>query len=84
MAHKAINIATNWALDPELQFSSKKSEIILFIHKRNPDFGSLSINGTKLELSKEARLLGVFGQQANLETTYYPNYPQSNYSIDTM
>ena len=59
MAQKAINIATNWALDQELQFSSKKTEIILFTHKRNPDLGSLSINGTKLELSKEARLLGV-------------------------
>ena len=85
MAHKAINIATNWALDQELQFSSKKTEITLFTHKRNPDLGSLSINGAKLELSKEAiRLLGVFGQQANLEITYYPNYPQSNYSINAM
>ena len=59
MAQKAINIATNWALDQELQFSSKKTEIILFTHKRNPDLGSLSMNGTKLELFKEARLLGV-------------------------
>ena len=59
MAQKAINIATNWALDQELQFSSKKTEIILFTHKRNPDLGSLSMNGKKLELSKEARLLGV-------------------------
>ena len=59
MAQKAINIATNWALDQELQLSSKKTEIILFTHKRNPDLGSLSMNGTKLERSKEARLLGV-------------------------
>ena len=59
MAQKAINIATNRALDQELQFSSKKTEILLFTHKRNPDLGSLSMNGTKLELSKEARLLGV-------------------------
>ena len=59
MAQKAINIATNWALDQELQFSSKKTEIILFTHKRNPDLGSLSMNGTKLELSEKARLLGV-------------------------
>ena len=59
MAQKAINIATNWASDQELQFSSKKTEIILFTHKRNPDLGSLSMTGTKLELSKEARLLGV-------------------------
>ena len=59
MAQKAINIATNWASEQELQFSSKKTEIILFTHKRNPDLGSLSMNGTKLELSKEARLLGV-------------------------
>ena len=35
------------------------AEIILFTHKRNPDLGSLSMNGTKLELSKEARLLGA-------------------------
>ena len=59
MAQKAISIATNWVLDQELQFSSKKTEIILFTHKRSPDLGSLSMNGTKLELSKEARLLGV-------------------------
>ena len=43
---KAINIA---AL--ELQFSSKKTEIVLFTHKRNPDLDSLSMNGSKLELS---------------------------------
>ena len=59
MAQKAINIATNWALDQKLQFSSEKTEIILFTFKWNPDLDSLSINGTKLELSKEARLLGV-------------------------
>ena len=59
MAQKAINIATNWALDQELQFSSKKTEIILFTHKRNPDLGSLSMNDTKLKPSKEARVLGV-------------------------
>ena len=40
-------------------FSSKKTEIVLFTRKRNPDLGSLSINGSKLELSKEAKLLGV-------------------------
>ena len=59
MAQKAINIAANWALEQELQFSSKKTEIVLFTHKRNPDLGFLSINGSKLELSQEARLLGV-------------------------
>ena len=56
MAHKAINIA---ASEQELQFSSKKTETVPFTHKRNPDLGSLSMNGLKLELSKEARLLGV-------------------------
>ena len=59
MAQKAINIAANWASEHELQFNSKKTEIVLFTHKRNPDLGSLSMNGSKLELSKEARLLGV-------------------------
>ena len=59
MAQKAINIAENCALEQELQFSCKKTEIVLFTHKRNPDLCSLSMNGTKLELSKEARLLGV-------------------------
>ena len=59
MAQRAINIASNWDLDQELQFSSKKTEIILFTHKRNPNLGSLSMNGTKLKLSKEARLLGA-------------------------
>ena len=59
MPQKAINIAANWALEQKLQLSSKKTEIVLFTHKRNPDLGSLSMNGTKLEFSKEARLLGV-------------------------
>ena len=59
MAQKARNIAENCALEQELQFSCKKTEIVLFTHKRNPELGSLSMNGTKLELSKEARLLGV-------------------------
>ena len=59
MAQKAINIAENCALEQELQFNCKKTEIVLFTHKRNPDLGFLSMNGTKLELFKEARLLGV-------------------------
>ena len=59
MAQKAINIAENCALEQELQFSCKKTEIVLFTHKQNPDLGSLSMNGTQLELSNEARLLGV-------------------------
>ena len=59
MAQKAINIAANWASEQELQFSSKKTEIVLFTHKRNPHLDSLSIIGLKLELSKEARLLRV-------------------------
>ena len=52
-------MAQNWALEQEVQTSNKKTEIVLFTHKRNPDLGSLSMNGPKLELSKEARLLGV-------------------------
>ena len=59
MAQKAIIIAANWTSEQELQFSRKKSEIVLFTHKRNPDVGSLSMNGSKLELSREARLLSV-------------------------
>ena len=59
MALKAINIAANWASEQELQFSSKKTEIVQFTYKRNPDLGSFSMNGSKLELSKEAKLLGV-------------------------
>ena len=59
MAQNATNIAANWALEQELQFNSKKTEIVHFTHKRNPDLDSLSMNGSKLELSKEARLLGV-------------------------
>ena len=54
-----INIAANWAWEQELQFSSKKTEIVLFTHTRNPDLGSLSMNGSKLKVSEEARLLGV-------------------------
>ena len=52
-------MAQNWASEQELQISSKKTEIVVFSHKRIPDLGSLSKNGSKLELSKEARLLGV-------------------------
>ena len=59
MVQKAINIAANWALEQELQFSSKKTEIVQFTHKSNPDLGSFSMNGSKLQLSKKARLLGV-------------------------
>ena len=59
MAQKAIYIATNGASEQELQFSSKKTEIELFTHKRNPDVGFLSMNGSKHEVSEEARLLGV-------------------------
>ena len=78
MVQKAINIGANWALEQELQFSSKKTEIVLFTHKRNPDLDSLSINGSKLELSKEARLLGV---TLDSKLTWKP---QSNYSIIAM
>ena len=85
MAQKAINVVANWVSEQELQFSSKKTEIVMFTHERNPDLGSLSMNGSKLELSKKAWLLGFFsGQQANLETSYYPNYLQSNYNINAM
>ena len=52
-------MAQNWALEQELQISSKKTEIVLFTYKRNPDLGSLSMLDSKLELFKEARLLGV-------------------------
>ena len=71
MAPKEINIAANWDSEKELHFSSNKAEIVMFTHKRNPDLGSLSINGSKLELSKEARLLRCYSRElANLETTY--------------
>ena len=59
MAQKAKNIAANWASEQELQFSNKKTAIVLFTDKRNPDLDSLSMNGSKLELSKQARLLGA-------------------------
>ena len=57
-AQKALNIASNWAHNQELQFSSKKTEIVLFTNKRKPAFGSLRLNGRQLEISKEATLLG--------------------------
>ena len=52
-AQKALNIASNWAHNQELQFSSKKIEIVLFINKRNPDFGTLRLNGRQLEIPKK-------------------------------
>ena len=74
MAQKAINIAENCALEQELQFSCKKTEIVLFTHKQNPDLGSLSMNGTKLEPFQRSKAVGCYSrQQANLETSYYPN-----------
>ena len=56
---KALNIASNWAHNQELQFSSTKTEIVLFTNKRKPDFGTLRLNGRQLEISKKATLLGV-------------------------
>ena len=53
MDHKAINITANWASEQEQQFRIKKTEIVLFTHKRSPDLGSLSMNSSKLELSEE-------------------------------
>ena len=58
-AQKAINIAAEWATKQELQFSSNKTEVVLFTHKRNPKIGTLRLNGQPLHLSKEAKLLGV-------------------------
>ena len=71
MAQKAKNFTANWASEQELQFSSKKTEIVLFTHKRNPDLGSLSMKGSKLELSKKARLLGV---TLDSKLTWKPHY----------
>ena len=59
MAQKAINIAVKWATKQELLFSSKKTEVVLFTHKRKINFVPLSLNGQKVSLSKEARLLGI-------------------------
>ena len=47
------------ALKQKLQFSSKKTEIVLFTNRRKPGFGTLCLNGRQLEISKEATLLGV-------------------------
>ena len=74
MAQKAINIAANWASEQELQFSRTKTEIILFTHKRNPDLGSLSMNGLKLEISKEATLLGL---TLDCKLTWKPHITQN-------
>ena len=52
-------MAQNWASEQEPQISSKKTKIVLFTLKLNSDLDFLSMNGSKLELSKEARLLGV-------------------------
>ena len=58
-AQKALNIASNWAHNQELQFSCKKTEIVLFTNKRKPAFESLRLNGRQLEKSKKATLLGI-------------------------
>ena len=33
-------MAQNWASEQELQISSKKTKIVLFTHKHNPNLGS--------------------------------------------
>ena len=53
MTQKLINIAENWVSEQELQFSSKKTKIVLLTHKRNPDLGSLSINGSNLNFPRK-------------------------------
>ena len=53
MAQKAINIATNWASEQELQFSSKKTEIVQFTLKRNPDLGSCQWMVQNLNFSRK-------------------------------
>ena len=67
---RGMGMAQYWASEQDLQISSKKTEIVQFTHKRNPDLGSLSINGSKLELSQEARLLGV---TLNSKLTWKPH-----------
>ena len=44
-AQKAINIAAEWATKQELQFSSNKTEVVLFTHKKKPKIGTLRLNG---------------------------------------
>ena len=41
MAQKERNIAANWASEQEIQFSRKKTEIVLFTHKTGSRFGFL-------------------------------------------
>ena len=53
MAQTAINIAENCALEQELQFNCKKTEIVLFTHKRNPDLGSLSMKVQNFNFSRK-------------------------------
>ena len=53
-AQKPLNIARNWARNQELQFSSKKTETVLFTKKRKPGFGTLRLNEPQLGISKEA------------------------------
>ena len=65
-------MAQNWASKQELQVCSKKTKIAQFTHKRNPDLGSLSKNGLKLELSKEARLLAVLCVTLDSKLTWKP------------
>ena len=66
-------MAQNWASEQELQISNKKTKIVLFTHKRNLGLGSLSMNGSKLELSEEARLLAVSGVTLDSKLTRKPH-----------
>ena len=53
MAQKAINIASNWVSEQELQFSSKKTEIVMFTHKQSVDFGFLSMKVQNLNFPRK-------------------------------
>ena len=57
-AQKALNTASNWAHNQEIQFSSKKTEMVMFT-KRKLDLGTLRLNGHQLEISKKATLPGI-------------------------
>lgn len=58
-AQKIVDIAERWAHENEMQFSSSKTEVVVFTHRRKWEMRKLRVNGQLIEYSKSARLLGV-------------------------
>ena len=57
---KALDIAVQWGIDNGLAFNASKTEVLIFTDKRRPkSVPKLMMNGVELQISKEAKYLGI-------------------------